>query len=206
MAGTLAVDAAEGLTWHAVFDRLRAQGPAIWAALPEAERLRFLRHLRALWDIHRFRIAPQTQSAAEALTASGQLETLAARLISARGGEELVLTIRPRGQPGLRQLMLDKIILATGPHHASVLTSNPVLSSLVRAGLICSDRTRLGIATAPTGHAVPPSDRHGRIFVGGPLARGTVGELMGVPEVVAWSEHLARAIAEELAEKIRVGA
>ena len=37
----LEADAALGLTWHAVFDRLRGQGPAIWAALPQAERRRF---------------------------------------------------------------------------------------------------------------------------------------------------------------------
>lgn len=55
----LADDADAGLTWHAGFDRLRGQGPAIWAALPQDERKRFLRHLRGLWDVHRFRIAPQ---------------------------------------------------------------------------------------------------------------------------------------------------
>lgn len=192
----VALDAAQGLTWHAVFDRLRAQGPTIWGALNEAERLRLIRHLRSLWDIHRFRIAPQTAAAAEALTAQGRLETLAARLISARGGQELTLTIRPRGQPGLRHLVVDRIILATGPHHASVLTTTPVLTSLVRQGLIGSDRTRLGIATAPSGHAMAPNGRAGRIFIAGPLARGTVGELMGVPEVVSWAEHIAQSITQ----------
>lgn len=192
----LAVDAALGLTWHAVFDRLRGQGPAIWGALNDTERLRLIRHLRSLWDIHRFRIAPQTALAAADLTARGQLETLAARLISAQGGADLTLTIRPRGQTGLRHLVLDRVVLATGPHHATVLTTTPVLASLAGQGLIAPDRTRLGIATAASGLAICATDRKSCIFVAGPLARGAVGELMGVPEVITWAEHVAVSLAK----------
>lgn len=39
----------EGLTWHPVLDTVRTQGPAIWAALPPAERRRIVRHLRPYW-------------------------------------------------------------------------------------------------------------------------------------------------------------
>lgn len=197
----VAADQARGLTWHATFDRLRAQGPAIWAALDEPERLRFLRHLRSLWDIHRFRIAPQTEAAVQALTLQGRLTHLAARLVAAAvRADALEVTLRLRHRAGEETLRVDRVILATGPHHASVIAGTPVLASLARLGLIGADPTRLGIATddAACARPVRPGAEPGRILVAGPLARGTVGELMGVPEVVRWSEHVAQTLARGL--------
>lgn len=190
-------DAAQGLTWHAVFDRLRAQGPAIWAALDDAERLRVLRHLRSLWDIHRFRIAPQTEAAVQALILQGRLTHQAARLVDLTSGPAgWTATLKPRGRRDVEVLPVDRVVLATGPDHGRVVSTTPVLTSLARLGLITTDRTRLGIATALDGRAVPAGDRAepGMVFVGGPLARGTVGELMGVPEVNRWAEHVAREV------------
>ena len=82
----LAEDATRGLTWHAVFDRLRAQGPAIWAALPLDERRRFLRHLRGLWDVHRFRIAPQSLAAVETMERTRRAQFVKGRIKSLEVG------------------------------------------------------------------------------------------------------------------------
>ena len=46
--------AALGGGWPDVTDAVRRQGMAIWAALPRVEQARFLRHLRPLWDVHRY--------------------------------------------------------------------------------------------------------------------------------------------------------
>jgi uncharacterized NAD(P)/FAD-binding protein YdhS len=45
--------------WRAVLDSLRPFAQKIWGSLPLKERRRFLRHLRAYWDVHRHRVAPQ---------------------------------------------------------------------------------------------------------------------------------------------------
>ena len=202
----LAADAARGLSWHAVFDRLRAQGPAIWAALPLAERRRFLRHLRALWDIHRFRIAPQTHDIVSRAERAGRVEFHAARLIGvARTPQGLLTTIRPRGSSHLAHLTVDRVILATGPAHGQVIAGNPALASLQEQGLVQPDPLALGIATTPEGRAIGQAGAAvPGLFVAGPLARGTVGELMGVPEVTAWSEHLARQLVADLPQPAAV--
>ncbi len=197
----VARDAAGGLTWHAAFDQLRLQGPAIWAALPEAERRCFLRHLRSLWDVHRFRIAPQTAAAASALQSGGQITYRAGQIQTVTSGAAgMELTLKPRHKTEVVTLHADKVIMATGPDHAGVINSNPVLHSLWRAGLILPDPLRLGIATAADGSAVSSAGHPGRIFVAGPLARGTVGELMGLPEVISWSEHVARSVTAAVAQ------
>lgn len=200
----LATDAARGLTWHAVFDRLRAQGPAIWAALPQTERQRVLRHLRALWDIHRFRIAPQTHEVVERLDRTGRAGFLTGRLVSAdRSPDGIRLTWRTRGAAGLSTLTIDRIILATGPDHARITETAPLFRALAARGLVTADPLRLGLATAPDGLALQPTGtpRPG-LYVASPLARGTVGELMGVPEVTAWAEQVARHALAALHERL----
>ena len=198
----LAQDLAVGLTWHAVFDRLRAQGPAIWAALPEAERRRFLRHLRSLWDIHRFRIAPQTYEANQQMQRLGRLVSLGARIVSAKPGSPVTLVLQARGSGVRFGLVVDRVILATGPAHGGVIKATPALADLVALGLLQADQLGLGLLTAADGRAVPlsgPPD--GTLLVVGPLARAAVGEVMGVPEVITWAEHIARQVAGQVATR-----
>lgn len=197
----LKVDAAAGLTWHAVFDRLRAQGPTIWAALPLPERRRFLRHLRGLWDIHRFRIAPQTLETVERLERSERAGFLIGRLVESRLTPQGIDVVwRPRGSRVAKTLPVDRIILATGPDHARVTETNALLAQARKAGLITPDPLGLGLHVTPEGRAIGAAGPERSLFVAGPLARGTAGELMGVPEITGWAEHIARQVAVHLAE------
>ena len=203
----LARDMALGLTWHAVFDRLRAQGPAIWAALPELERRRFLRHLRSLWDIHRFRIAPQTYEANQQMKRLGRLVSLGARIVSATPGNPVKLSLQARHNGARFTVAADRVILATGPAHAGVIAAVPALSDLAALGLLQRDPLGLGLLTAANGQAVPVSGGpDGTLLVAGPLARAAVGELMGVPEVITWAEHIAREVAGQVAALRRLAA
>jgi uncharacterized NAD(P)/FAD-binding protein YdhS len=195
----LAADTALGLTWHAVFDKLRAQGPSIWAALSKTERRRFLRHLRALWDIHRFRVAPQTLEASLKMQRLGRLTHLAARILRVEAGAALEFRLRERHSGINFPLVVDRVILATGPNHAAVIEATPALGDLAALGLLQPDPLGLGLHTTPQGHAVPPHGQpDGSVLIAGPLARGTVGELMGVPEVITWAEHIAREAALQI--------
>ncbi|MEO5615491.1 MAG: FAD/NAD(P)-binding protein [Cypionkella sp.] len=198
----LAKDAALGLTWHAVFDRLRAQGPAIWAALPEAERRRFLRHLRALWDIHRFRVAPQTYEANQQMQRTGRLISLGARIVSATPCNPVKLSLQVRSNGTRFTVAVDHVILATGPAHGGVIAATPALADLADLRLLQPDPLGLGLLTAANGQAVPVSGTaDGTLLVAGPLARAAVGELMGVPEVIIWAEHIAREVAGQVAAR-----
>ncbi|TIM15921.1 MAG: hydroxyacylglutathione hydrolase, partial [Mesorhizobium sp.] len=63
-----------------MLDAVRRQGQIIWQALPLAEQRRVVRHLRALWDVHRFRIAPQIAAVLDRRVAEGTLAYRAASI------------------------------------------------------------------------------------------------------------------------------
>lgn len=192
----LARDAARGLTWHALFDRLRAQGPVIWAALPLTERARLVRHLRGLWDIHRFRIAPQTHDIVEQSLDSGRVAQITGRLRSVTPGQGCVTLTVGHKDGSESRITVDRIVLATGPAHGAATKLNPLYADLARQGRIRADALRLGLDTDANGAAIGATGRADpALLVAGPLARAAVGELMGVPEVTAWAEKLARRLA-----------
>ncbi len=182
--------AGEGLTWQSVLDAVRAQGQAIWAALPLAERRRLIRHVRPYWDVHRFRIAPQVEDVIDRAHAEGRLETLAASVASVEKVDGAYrVQLRPRGQSEPRHITVDAIVVTTGPAHGGILSSQPFLAELAQAGVLQPCPTGLGIACTRTSHALSHADAVvDDLLIAGPLARGTFGELMGLPQV---TEHAA---------------
>ncbi|UVC15171.1 FAD/NAD(P)-binding protein [Mesorhizobium onobrychidis] len=192
----IATAARAGEDWHPVLDAVRRQGQVIWQALPLAEQRRLVRHLRALWDVHRFRVAPQIMDVLDRQVAEGRLAYRAASIV---GADQIDGRIRVRQQlRGQRRLIaeaFDSVIVTTGPAHADILRTRTAIAALARMGLARLDPIGLGLETDSQGRAVGTSGRpFGSIFVSGPLARGSVGELMGIPEVTAHAERIAAEI------------
>ncbi|PBB24393.1 hydroxyacylglutathione hydrolase [Mesorhizobium sp. WSM4308] len=193
---TIAAATRQGEDWYPVLDAVRRQGQLIWQALPLAEQRRVVRHLRALWDVHRFRIAPQVAVVLDRRLVGG---TLAFRAASIVGAEEangrIRVTQRPRRRHNLIVEAFDSVIVTTGPAHADILRTNTAIASLGHLGLVRLDPTGLGLETDGQGRAVGASGHPvDNIFISGPLARGSVGELMGLPEVTEHAEGIAAEI------------
>ncbi len=190
---------ADGLSWHAVLDQMRAQARSIWQGLTTVERRRLIRHLRVFWDVHRFRIAPQVEQVLDTAIADGRLEIASGQILSARrDGESIKVNIRRRGRAP-QTLDFDAVVITTGPAHGGILRSQPWLSELAEAGRLTMDPTGLGLACNQKGEALNiEGDAQPDLLIAGPLARGVFGELMGLPQV---SEY-AKAIAERVTETI----
>lgn len=201
---TIDAGAAGGQPWEGAVDQLRIQGPEIWAALPHAERLRLLRHLRAFWDVHRFQCAPQVADAVAAGQASGQVRIGAARLGGVRpAGARLFVTLHPRGGPAPEEVAPDAVVNCTGPDQGRAIDAIPVLASLAAQGRLRPDPCGLGIAVDPHGRVLGPDDAPATdLFVAGPLARGTYGELMGLPRVSLQPREVAADVAGLLAARL----
>lgn len=197
---------AAGIGWQAVFDALRAQGGAIWRALPLVERQRFVRHVRPFWDVHRFRIAPQIKAVADRLERDGRLRFLAASLAEveyAGPQHPITVSLKRRRSGAIVEDSYDAIVLTTGPAHRSILAQQTYLKSLNDLGLLRLDDTGLGLACSDNARAL---DLGGApvpgLYVAGPLARGTFGELMGLPQVNEHAVLVASEIRRELEKRL----
>ncbi|APO78606.1 FAD-NAD(P)-binding domain-containing protein (plasmid) [Rhizobium etli 8C-3] len=189
-----------GESWHAVIDQVRSNGHEIWRNLPLAERQRIVRHLRPYWDVHRFRIAPQVEEVLDRAIADGRLEILAACVAGAKidGAAIDVFLLRRSGERVEKRF--DAVVVTTGPAHGGILQSQMWLHELAQSGHLTLDPTGLGIACNESSEAVGTDGvADSSLLISGPLARGTFGELMGLPQV---SEH-AVFIAAELAKKLK---
>lgn len=197
----VAHDAKLGLPWQATLDNVRRDGAAIWAALPQVERARLVRRLRVWWDVHRFRIAPQVEAVLDHLITEDRLRIRAGRLRGIEADEAgLIVTWAPRGHTPRREVF-DRVILTTGPAHDRIIPGSPVLASAEARGLLRTDTLGLGLDVTDGCRAVGatglPVDG---LWIAGPLARGHVGELMGIPEVTAHAELVASRVADAISK------
>jgi uncharacterized NAD(P)/FAD-binding protein YdhS len=193
---------AAGRSWHPVFDALRAQGADIWRALgPDAQR-RVVRHLRPFWDVHRFRVAPQIEAVLDARVKKGALQVLKARLGAVRrDANGFAVELRDLRRRAAMTHSFDWIVVATGPAHGDILQAQPFLASLATVGAVTLDDAGLGLSTSRDARAVDADGHpHASLFVAGPLARGTFGELMGLPQVSGYAQFVANQVEAALAE------
>jgi uncharacterized NAD(P)/FAD-binding protein YdhS len=191
---------AEGRSWHAVIDQVRFQGGEVWRALPLAERRRVVRHLRPFWDVHRFRIAPQVEDVSEQGIKAGRLTILAASVEEARcDGAEIDCRLRLSRSARRVEHRFDAVVVTTGPGHGGILGSQPWIRQLADAGYLSLDGTGLGLACDTASRAMGLGGKVSpQLYISGPLARGTFGELMGLPQV---SEH-ALFVADEIGQAL----
>lgn len=180
--------------WQGLFDQLRTQGGPIWQALNLEERRRFIRHLRPFWDTHRFRIAPQVGALLDEKLKQGELQVKAASLQSAQmDGEAFSVNFRSRAGEYWQE-SFDAVIATTGPGHGEIIHSQKFLAHLAQHKALAVDPTGLGLAVDEQSHLLGPDGSYPNLYVVGPLARGTFGELMGLPEVSNHAQMLARHI------------
>jgi uncharacterized NAD(P)/FAD-binding protein YdhS len=194
---------AEPEEWRRVLDGLRPVTATLWRELPPVERRRFLRHLRAFWDVHRHRMAPAVGDTVRQLQRAGVLRVLAGRV---RGFELLdeswlEARLRPRGGTADMTLRVQHVINCTGPDGAPG-RAHPLLGALLDAGLARLDVLGLGLATDAGGALL---DARGRAQEGlctlGPSRRGELWESTAVPEIRAQAQALARRLLAGLAPR-----
>ncbi len=193
---------AAGRTWHPVLDAVRAQGDGIWRALSPDARQRIVRHLRPFWDIHRFRVAPQIDAVLDRKLADGSLELRKARLGAAQAEPASIsIDLRDVRRNATTRETFDTIVVATGPAHRDILGLQPYLRELADSGFVALDALGLGLHTSHNGRAIGISGRpEPTLFIAGPLARGTFGELIGLPQVSNYALFIAEEALAELSK------
>lgn len=187
-------DRAEQVGWRNAVDELRPFTQPMWANASEAERARFLRHLRPWWDVHRHRLAPEVHARLQAQIDRGQLEVLAAKTLGFEEGPDgIAVTLRPRGQEAPRTILAQRIVNCTGPLGDLARTREPLLQRLAERGLIRPDAARIGIDVDNQGQTIAADGRaNANLYALGPMTRGAFWEIVAVPDIRTQTWAVAR--------------
>jgi uncharacterized NAD(P)/FAD-binding protein YdhS len=188
------------LDWRDAISAIRPRLPELWRTLPDAERRRFLRHAKSHWEIHRHRCASEVTQRIAGLRESGRLEIIAGRIDGIVAQEErFAVRYRPRGAAEDRSLTVDAVIDATPPCSDVRRLDDPLLRSLLDAGLIRADGLRLGIETDAAGRVLAADGRAiERLYYIGPGLRARDWEATAVAELRACAAVSATALVAEL--------
>ena len=189
-----------GIDWRAIIDALRPHNQGIWQSLPLPERRRFMRHLRALWESHRHRAAPDVLSVKDAMIGRSQL-------LLHRGSVRGIVDINPglevtffdRATLRERTLRVAYAVNCTGPECNYQKLKSPLVINLLARGLIRPDPMYIGLDTAPGGPVIDylhaPS---ANIYTLGSTAKGRLFETTAVPELRVQARDLAIRICKDL--------
>lgn len=192
---------ASGGDWREALQRVREVMPALWRAAPRRLRRRFLRHLRAHWDVHRHRVPAETQKRIETLRARKRLDIRSGRIVETRRIKDgVVVAWRPRGSDSIREELFDAVVNVTGPDGNPSRSPCALVQSLVDQGLCEPDGLGLGWGTDPDGRLFDANGNASEVlFYAGPLLRARHWEATAVPELRVHVARTASAIAASLA-------
>ncbi len=193
-----------GGDWRDVMDGMRPHIQTVWKNLPTESRQRFLRHAAAFWDVHRHRMPPAQAERIDEVLASGQLEIVKGRFISAtRHGERLFADILRPGWDEPGPFKADIIYDCRGVRRRGDQDLPGLAGALVETGAARLERLGLGLEFD---RACALVNREGeassRIFGIGPVTLGTFWESIAVPDI----REQARLIAERIASGGRLAA
>ncbi len=188
------------IDWRGAIDSLRPHVQALWRGWSLTERHQFLRHLAAWWNIHRHRLAPEVAARIDALRDSGRLSVAAGRierLTPVAQGVEVVWT--PRGDTASQSRRVAQVINCTGPRGDLSQADDPLIASLLAAGLVRADACRLGVDVDARSRVIGASGEPiDSLFAVGPLTRGQFYEITSVPDIRLQAADCADAIVNTL--------
>lgn len=182
-----------GGDWREVINTVRSIAPGVWATLSIADRRRFLRHVRPMWDVHRHRLPPVAAEELQRLRDRGRLSVLAGTIESARitrFGVEVVW--RPRNAQHRERCVVSRIFNCTGPDYRPAHSEDVLVQSLLSSGLIAPDALELGIRVTADSEVVGADGRivQGLYYIG-PWLRARDWEATAVPELREHARRLA---------------
>ncbi|MFC5371087.1 FAD/NAD(P)-binding protein [Brevundimonas faecalis] len=188
--------------WRAVIDDIRHSARPLWSSWSLKQRSRFLRHLRALWDNHRHRLAPGVAREITAMLADEELQVVAARIHALAPAENgIEIQLKERGESERHARRFDAVINCTGPTGDVANCRDPLLQDLLTQGLAVPAPLGLGLAVDSQARLINAQDQaHPRLFAIGPLTRGLFWEATAVPDLREHAVELAGALVSSLSD------
>ncbi len=184
----------QGRDWQVIPLSLRPFILPLWQGATTTERLRFARHLRALWDVTVHRAAPPSYAAVERAISEGRFTARAARLAKiALSGDRIEVSLRPRGRNETVTIHVDGIVDARGhQEHDWGRIQNPLIRHLLESRLVRRHNTGFGIDATADGRVLDHAGTaYGDLFAIGHPLRGVAWESSSLTELRAQAQALA---------------
>ena len=189
-----------GGDWRSVIDALRPATQGLWKRLSISQQRRFLRHLRAFWDLHRHRLAPPVAAKLDALIEQQKLLRHVGNVVAYRESEQQVeVAIRLRRSDAIKTLTVEAVVNCSGTESNYRRLESTFVRNLLRSGLICPDPLGLGLMVAENGALIDANgETSRRLFTLGPPKKGMLWETTAVPELRGQAQQLAKLLLEDL--------
>ncbi|HEV7369278.1 FAD/NAD(P)-binding protein [Arenibaculum sp.] len=174
-----------GGDWRAVVNALRPHTQPIWAGFSQAEKRAFLEHVSPFWHMHRTRLPPKTAVTFSELMDSGRVRVIAGRITASEAkGDLITLHVRRRSAERIEKVVVGAAINCTGPSWNNEKPQNPLLSSLLRSGMVRWDEVGYGIEATAEG-TLFDAEGHPlkRLFAVGPVCRGSLLEIIAIRDI-----------------------
>lgn len=192
---------AQGGTWRDAVDGLRPHLRAIWRALPEAERARFLRHAAPWWEVHRHRLPLESAAPINRALRTGRLRLVAGAFLGAGHDAQgrLVARWRPRGERQARDLPAARITDCRGIRRDPETNATPLIADLLGTGRARIDPLRLGLDVASDCAIIAADGRPDpRLRAIGPVSRAAFWEITAIPDIREQTAVLAADMLRQL--------
>jgi uncharacterized NAD(P)/FAD-binding protein YdhS len=177
--------------WRGVIDSLRPYTQEVWSGLPVAEKQKFMRRLRRVWDISRHRIPPKCNEILQNMQTEGTLEIRKGRLrdITA-AGDRFDIKFTSKGQE--TTLAVDAVINCTGSESNFSKIDFPLVRSLIERGEIEPDELFLGLNATPDGKIINKRNETSNVISTlGTALKGILWESTAMPEIRVQARNLA---------------
>lgn len=177
--------------WRAVIDALRPSTQKTWLRLPIAEKRKFVRHLRRIWDVSRHRMPPQCADILQTMQMRGKLEIRRGKIRNIEnGGERFAVEYVSGGAK--KSFSADAIINCIGAESNFGKIEFPLVKSLIERGEIVPDELALGLAATPDGKIISRENKTSAVLrTLGTALRGVLWESTAMPEIRAQARALS---------------
>lgn len=185
---------AKGEGFQSAMDRIRPHVENLYRTLSDADRRRFVRHVRSYWEIFRHRAPITSLERVERLEKEGRLERTAGRVIHEdRTTARIRVRIRTRVGDEVED-EFDAIVRCIGPSMSLKESMTPLSESLLERGLARVEPSGLGLETDRDGRLI---DAHGAsspyLYGLGAVRRASSWETTSMPDISVHAAAVARA-------------
>lgn len=194
------IAAAQGYSWHSVIDALRSVTTQQWQRLPDAEKRRFLRHVKPYWEVHRHRIAPKAVDVIEQMRDTGQLITIRGRIQDCQElPNGVAVALRQRKTQDQIVLRVNRVINCTGADSDYRRSTQPLIAHLRSQQMIRPNALGFGLDTATNGAVLNADGKVSTLlYTLGTPRKGDLWETIAVPEIRGQAQALAETLLRSL--------